>query len=1504
MHRPPRVSGGETPSPPATRSQSVASIASIASSDRTSLGRFATISTPPLARRPEPAYVAASAASQIVTNDQDPHALDLDAPADDMTGSPEPALVTQASLKLVNDFLDHLLYNFLGVARSTSFVALRPAIHEVLRPTLAAEAIAGADQELQEYLGAGLEGELASSAAADAADSSRVWDLETVWRRARLRCMVYSSLGDLEEDDEGSFLLEDLQHATDVNGRRPDEVEAVSPAVAIFLASILEFMGEQILLLAAQAAAQRMQSRKPDLASPGASPRAPEPIERLVVDELDTEKVALHPTFGRLWRTWRKRVRSPSASFSRSMSRDSVLARRPYHAPTGSSRRSSVDTLDGPTTLHEQSRPTSLSEVPEEDLTLAANIALPMSENDVEEIEVPGVVDLRGHLRDRLNRHHDKRRPRSLAIPSPVTDHHHDDGPTSATSQSSSSTTLPSSPKARRTRLERARSNSLPTPVRSPLHVRPDHLTDDGTFFTPLQSPQQDQPSRSDSSLNRPEEKTLTPRANSSSGGEVAREPLPHEARERTRNALATSEGLVSHETGDLAATAQAPQAPSEDHRAGMSHPFSGPGDVPPSERSIRSRGDAVGLATVSIHQPATGGPTHSRTGRASGSSRTVTDNPQYTPATGSAASSNRVDASQTRAPLERLILDGTDDGDEVAEPDTADPDAIGVAHTTNVPLPAPLSSPSIRKNSRPEEDRSVSPRGVPYAREEVVEERGSSRSGNTDHRRLRYDFVSEDQDTLDRSPKSSRGTPIHPTSTAYKDATSASSRATGAMSPRQPLEELTEDLLEGLEEDDPADVSYDRARSDSAVLPSSFVNGHSSSQVESPTSPTRSVQKKRSSGSRASDHRDPALSTASGSSADRASVQRVFTPPMTPRDDSLPRAKRSDSINKGSTSPQLATRVKSVLSRHQDEPHKAGGTSRSSQEDSGRRESTTRSSAGEPRSREAERSFEQLIHSDETIQYTLTPPNMRDMDGNVRRADVVEGSGYVKRTTLSDSSSRHSRQQSISSRSVVGSQAEPPSARSTKFPSTSPEAVVGSSSTRPAEGRYIPNSGRSPEAIRMRPGGAVARDARTDRTSTKYFADFIRSTGPTADENEPPRRLASPPPQISSSGGVVPLPAGVINGSRTSVAKSIRSSSGPRAATRPQPREEKPFGREDSSALVDFIRQGPPDEKQPISKAIAPFRTTLDQDDLATLTNGQPIESMTTQSTASTRNGSSMSQAPSYDSRTALLDRSGASGSVTAQIIDDAPPIKRKQRRVRDPYAIDTDSEEEMVPRGPPGKAPRQSEAIMEFLRDVEPDPSKPGALPSAFDGIPKPAGSGKTAIRRDPAGTVKGGSSSHMVSVPQVTINPPSTDPTPPATSSHVRSGPPQVSFSSADRDDSFLGLNKSLGISSTSSSGPVEGSSVTAPSSMIPPSSSFAGPPVTNRFNPGRTAAPAVRSAPRVRQAKTDREDTSDLADFLRSSGPPPPPPVRTASPRPAKEEGGFSKLFRKKKSAAVV
>ena len=310
MQRLSRNEGWDVPSPQLQRNRSF-------SSDRNSMPT--SLASPPSVA-PDPAYIAAAAASQIITSD---HQSQIDEWFDENGGKvdSETAVVSPASLTLVNSFLDQLLFSILACARSTAIVALRPAVAEVLRPRLAKDAIDGADEELHEFLGGGDDDDI--SVFHDGLESRGKWDLYLSWRRTRLRCMVFTRLGDMEEEDEGIYIeRERLEEANEDDQRDPRELDIISPAAAIFLTSILEFIGEHALMVAGEAAFNRREIRhlrhENDI---------PSQADQVVVEDIDMEKLAFNTTLGRLWRSWKKRVRAPSISHSRPISRDFMRRR-------------------------------------------------------------------------------------------------------------------------------------------------------------------------------------------------------------------------------------------------------------------------------------------------------------------------------------------------------------------------------------------------------------------------------------------------------------------------------------------------------------------------------------------------------------------------------------------------------------------------------------------------------------------------------------------------------------------------------------------------------------------------------------------------------------------------------------------------------------------------------------------------------------------------------------------------------------------------------------------------------------------------------------------------------------------------------------------------------------------------------------------------------------------------------------------------------------------------
>lgn len=397
-----------------------------AASDRISVVSGLTQHFPsnPLNVNPPPAYVAPAGASQVV-NEHRSAITGASLSDDEAATSPskEDITFTEPALALVNQFLDQLLYSFLSSARSTSMVALRPAVTEVLKSRLAREAISSAEEELAELL-AGGDDEEEMDTRHKAAENDRNWDVELVWKRTRLRVMVYIRLGEMEDEDEQRYVREeDLFQGSE--RRFSSSTGLVSWAAAIFLTSVLEYVAEQTLQVAGGAAHTRVrrQARSAGVSRAAAS--------NVVVEEYDVEKVALNSTLGRLWRTWRKSLRNHGNSGVAT-----PTAERTPFTPTSrenmytamSTRRSSFGTAQEGSVIGESERPsTAGSADPNNDSpelrypehVLAANIPLPLTNGhrDVHEIEVPGLAadpDVDDRLREILLSEH------ALAAHTPV----------------------------------------------------------------------------------------------------------------------------------------------------------------------------------------------------------------------------------------------------------------------------------------------------------------------------------------------------------------------------------------------------------------------------------------------------------------------------------------------------------------------------------------------------------------------------------------------------------------------------------------------------------------------------------------------------------------------------------------------------------------------------------------------------------------------------------------------------------------------------------------------------------------------------------------------------------------------------------------------------------------------------------------------------------------------------------------------------------------------------
>lgn len=126
----------------------------------------------------------------------------------------------------------------------------------------------------------------------DADVGSTGWNLEKVWARARTKCMIYSTLGDKEEDD---FEEESEEEDYDIPASR----RKLSPAGAIYLTAVLEFIGEHCFLVSARTAYHRI-----DNSLRGNETR--EPVQ-LTIEDADVKRgIAEDDLTTRIWRRWKR----------------------------------------------------------------------------------------------------------------------------------------------------------------------------------------------------------------------------------------------------------------------------------------------------------------------------------------------------------------------------------------------------------------------------------------------------------------------------------------------------------------------------------------------------------------------------------------------------------------------------------------------------------------------------------------------------------------------------------------------------------------------------------------------------------------------------------------------------------------------------------------------------------------------------------------------------------------------------------------------------------------------------------------------------------------------------------------------------------------------------------------------------------------------------------------------------------------------------------------------
>lgn len=1224
------------------------------SSDRPSTAGQSVMS-PPLSVSPEAAFIAASAASQIVTNDHDSHA-DTWYDQHGFQPSGESVVVSSGALRHLNNFLDHLLFNFLAISGSTALSKLRPAVSDVLKPKLAKDAINNADEELREYLGGGDDEEFLQS---PASATSRDWDLELVWKRTRLRCMVYSSLGDMEEEDEDHHMEEGL--LGDDN-----DTSNVSPAVAIFLTSILEYLGEQALVSAGQASWNRMRIKYEK--EPKDDKRRSDTVDRIFVEDFDMERVALDRTLGRLWRAWKKRVRSGPGSVdltNRSASLEKMYRAR--HGSLASHDENSATAVEGAKSEPGQVAKEELAEDEQ-----AAAVPVPIGDRDVDEIEVPGLV----HYSDDEAEEEDDdaldlgTRPKSMMI-LPCT--YHAGLPTPDKSRP----TTPAVP----TRLTRKRANSLPIPAATPYAKREKLSTEATEVVNAAEGSNPTEEVAAESSPEQLEKAVMSDEVAQPTAKDDDSDAEPIKMSHRLSGPLtgaaaaaaasATMAAALEAPNKQLAPTKEDDESESEDEeieearimtssRISIGGSLSDRSDSPANSDRSRSARPPLTISTMPVR---------------SGSLRLVNVSSPRTPSTRSQMSSSQQDqnnsSNYSRSVSQASSYHAQHNGEESTPVDEIR--AQRFSGTSAVGKPRSYLAPPIS-----EEELPASARDPVVSVREVDESRHFPRDDDSPAR-----SVDEPAYQERTSSRAVLNQPMFGSVKRHSPVSPQTSPKSGFK--QQRLKELPATQVTMLSSSPESDTTSSYTGEDE-VGPLPLRQPKQSprlySQSSGPTSPAVPEKSRYRHGH----------SQSGGAPSPNVGIV------------SVDRAANGEIPRTAVGTPSVHTPASSASSNKV-------RTARVSQD----------STVAKPD--ELVKDFEDLIKSNETIQYTLTSENMREIE-----VSSFSQAAEIKTLTSIKGSPRS-----------LGGKANKDRAGSASTNKPIVEIRRSASVTRATGLRSHPidvpaeDKARPPVSMSKRRGPTPqARDARLPRESILEFADFIRATGPPGAEAAPAQPNASLRRNQSTRTTGSPVIASHV--SKTSLGRPVGGGSGIINRARLQARDAT-VDANDNSDLIDFIRQGPSSNgtNPRIPRTVAPFRTTMDSDQMQSAVGGRARDASLTevpdtrasQASKASTNATELS-APSIqssvNSQSALLGRQQVAAQAGGQWDEsDMMPV-RKQRRVRDPYALDfTDEEEEdedqfdYQPVASKRKPPPKEESLMDFLNSVAP-PSPADPVPFAL--------------------------------------------------------------------------------------------------------------------------------------------------------------------------------------------
>ena len=236
-------------------------------------------------------------------------------------------------------------------------------------------------------------------------------------------------------------------------------------------------------------------------------------------------------------------------------------------------------------------------------------------------------------------------------------------------------------------------------------------------------------------------------------------------------------------------------------------------------------------------------------------------------------------------------------------------------------------------------------------------------------------------------------------------------------------------------------------------------------------------------------------------------------------------------------------------------------------------------------------------------------------------------------------------------------------------------------------------------------------------------FAEFIRSTGP-ANVYEPTQPPRTAPAHRGANGAPRNVSSASVPRTAVSTASLPRRAESSAGKSRLQAREAVVPRGDSISDLIDFVRSGPQLEKENhrIPRTVAPFRSTMDSDEMSGAVGGKAIDASLPEPRYSQ---ASTSVHSSVNSQSALLKNASKNKPLPVQTRGDFEEEhmmpKRKTRRVRDPYAIDfSDEEEEYLAAAGPRHKAVEEESLADFLKNVPPPVES--TTTSVFDPVPRP--------------------------------------------------------------------------------------------------------------------------------------------------------------------------------------